>query len=534
MASAKETPRQKMIGMMYLVLTALLALNVSKDILDAFIVVNKGLENTNLNFTDRNLNLYAQFDLAKQVDPVKVTPNWKKAQEIKDYSKTLNDFIDELQKELVAQTDGIEKSVADTLQMENIKSKDNYDTPTNILIGDSEDGSAGASRKLKSMLEEYKEKLTNFILLEDRKNVVVDINTDNPKNSENNENWELYNFYHRPLVASITILSKLKNDVKNAESLVVDYLLKQTDSEVMKFDTIAAKVIPSSNYVLLGEEYKADVFVAAFNKTKNPEVQVGNYNELNKAFDGTPENVNVENGLGKYVVKTSKEGIMTYSGVIKMKSGKNSELVFPFKSEYIVAKPSLTVSADNMNVVYYGLENPISVSVPGIASEKTSVTVTNGVLINKGNGKYVLKPSVMTGKADVTVYATTEAGEKRNMGTMTFRIKQIPRPLLKFGGLTTNGSLSKGVIESQAGLIAEYDNFVFLSPIQAKVTSFKMVVLGPNGAEDYKSNNNQFTTQMLARLSKLKKNERILFEEVKSVGPTGREEPLVGLTIKVI
>ncbi len=534
MASAKETPRQKMIGMMYLVLTALLALNVSKDILDAFVVVNKGLENTNINFTDRNLNLYAQFELAKQLDPVRVTPNWKKAQEVKSNSFELSDYIEKLQKELVLKTEGIEKDVADTLQMQNIKSKDNYDVPTNIMIGDSEDGSKGASRELKMLLENYKKKLESFIAPEDREKVIVDIKTEDPKSSENNENWELYNFYHRPLVASITILSKLKNDVKNAESLVVDYLLKQTDGEVMKFDTIAAKVISQSNYVLLGQEYQADVFLAAFSKTKNPEITIGNYNEANKTFDGAPENISVKDGLGKYVVKTNKEGIVAYSGVIKMKSGKNRELVFPFKSEYIVAKPTLTVSADNMNVVYYGLENPISVSVPGIATDKTTVSVTNGTLINKGNGKYVLKPSTMSGKADVTVYATTEDGQKRNMGTMTFRIKQVPKPLLKFAGLTTNGSVPKNIIENQAGLIAEYDNFVFLSPIQAKVTSFKMVIIGPNGTEDYDSKDNLITGAMKTRIKRLKKNERIFFEDVKSVGPSGIKESLTGLTIKVI
>ncbi|MGZ6539425.1 MAG: gliding motility protein GldM, partial [Bacteroidia bacterium] len=126
MASAKDTPRQKMIGMMYLVLTALLALNVSKDILDAFIVVNKGLENTNLNFTGHNEQLYSEFDLAKTVDPKRVTPNWKLAQQIKKQSAELTDYIDKLQKQLIAKTDGVPQLIADTMQMANISSKDNY------------------------------------------------------------------------------------------------------------------------------------------------------------------------------------------------------------------------------------------------------------------------------------------------------------------------------------------------------------------------------------------------------------------------
>lgn len=198
MSSGKESPRQKMIGMMYLVLTALLALNVSKDVLDAFVVVNNGLENTNTNYAARNEVLYAEFDLAKSIDPVRVTPNWKLAQAIKEHSAELTNYIDQLQKELVSSTDKIEKKVADTLKMSNIESKDNYDIPTNILIGESEDGSGGSSRELKNKLIAYREQLSSCILPKDKKNIKLDIDTQDPVNTS--ENWEMYNFFHRPLV----------------------------------------------------------------------------------------------------------------------------------------------------------------------------------------------------------------------------------------------------------------------------------------------------------------------------------------------
>ncbi|MGQ0828358.1 MAG: type IX secretion system motor protein PorM/GldM [Bacteroidota bacterium] len=519
MAAAKDTPRQKMIGMMYLVLTALLALNVSKDILDAFVVVNKGLENTNNNFTDRNENLYAQFDLAKSIDPVLVIPNWKKAQEIKKESDELSNFIDKLQKQLVEETEGIEQDVADTLQMANIESKDNYDIPTNILIGDSEDGSAGASGELKKKLIEYRTKLNSYILPVDKTKVKVDINTDDPIYSEENENWEMYNFYNRPLVASMTILSKLKSDVKNAESLLVDYLLKQNDVEVMKFDTIAAKVIPQSNYVLLGEKYTADIFIAAFSKTKKPEVVV----------DNNP--IEVQKGLGKYSSVTTKEGIINYSGTIKMVSPKGKEVIFPFKSEYIVARPALTVSADKMNVVYFGLDNPISVSVPGIPNERLTVSATNAILRPDGNGKFIMKvnrgPNV-----DVNVFATMENGERRNMGIMSFRVKQIPKPSAKFGDLIESGKMSKSKIESQMGLIAFYDNFDFKAT--PKVTSFKMAISSAAGVSELKSTGNLVTDEMKKQIKSLKKGQKVIFEEINAVGPDGITKKLSDLVVTVL
>ncbi len=530
MASAKDTPRQKMIGMMYLVLTCLLALNVSKDILDAFVIVNKGLENTNINFTDNNETLYSMFDLAKSVDPVKVTPNWKKAQDVKKRSQELNDFIDKLQKELIAKTEGLEQSVADTIQMASIENKDDYNIPTNILIGNSEDGSAGASRDLKNRLNAYRTQLSSYILPKDKSKVKLDINTDDPKFSEENENWELYNFYDRPLVASLTILSKLKNDVKNAEATTVDYLLKEMDVETMKFDTIAAKVIPESNYVMLGEEYKAQVFLAAFNKTRNPEVMVGDYNEASKSFNGTPNAIPVERGLGKYVASTNKEGIMTYSGTVKVISPKGKEMIYPFKSEYIVAKPSLTVAAENMNLVYRGLENPISVSVPGVPNEKLTVSASNAIMISQGNGKYIIKP-ITDGVVNVSVIANLENGEKRNMGVQEFRVRRIPKPSAKFAEMTESGSVNKGTITVQKGLIAFYPSFEYES--KPVVTSFTMSFISGGIAEDYFSTSNMLTSAMITRLQKVKKNERIFFEEIKGMGPDGIVVAMSPMIIKV-
>ncbi|MFL5763921.1 MAG: gliding motility protein GldM [Bacteroidia bacterium] len=533
MASSKETPRQKMIGMMYLVLTALLALNVSKDILDAFIVVNNGLEKTNVNFSDRNAELYSMFDLAKTVDPARVTHNWKEAQEAKKGSEELVAFIDKLQKQLIAKTDGVDASVADTIQMANIKSKDNYDAPTNILIGDSEDGSAGASGQLKAKLVAYKTKLNGFVLPADRKKVKIDINTEDPTNTEEHENWEMYNFYHRPLVASLTILTKLQNDVKNAEASTVDYLLRQVDDGMIKFDTIAAKVIPQSNYVLLGEDYKADLFVAAFNKTKNPEVMVGNYNEATKSFEGTPSQVTVEKGLGKYVAPTSREGVVDYSGTIKMITPSGQEKIFPFKSEYIVAKPALTVSAEAMNVVYRGLDNPISVSVPGIPNDRLSVSATNAQLVGKGNGKYLVKPTA-EGTVTVSVTATMEDGTKRSMGAQTLRSMRIPKPNPKFGDLTESGNMEKPKIVIQQGLIAQYPSFVYQDKIVPKVTTFKMSVLSGGVAIDGgTANGNLFTPDMKDKMSRLKKNERILFEDIYAVGPDGIKVHLPDMIVKV-
>ncbi|MCW3086079.1 MAG: hypothetical protein JWP12_3445 [Bacteroidetes bacterium] len=520
MASGKESPRQKMIGMMYLVLTALLALNVSKDILDAFVVVNKGLENTNTNFSEHNDLLYSAFDLAKSVDPVKVKPNWEKAQQIKKQSTELVAYIDGLQKQMIVKSEGVSQSIADTLQMENINGKDSYDAVTNLMIGDSEDGSGGESLKLKNKLNDYRTLLTNYIEPADRKSIRIDIDTKDPEHSENNENWEMYNFFHRPIVASMTILSKMKNDVKNAEAATVDYLLKATDAMNLKFDTVAAKVIPQSNYVLLGEEYKADLFIAAFNKTKNPEITI----------DGNTSPIDVERGLGKYNVKTSKEGIVTYSGTIKMMSPQNKPMIFPFKSEYIVARPALTVSAEKMNVVYIGLDNPISVSVPGIPNEKLSVSINNGTLKPDGSGKYLL--NVKDGaKTDITVSAIMENGERRSMGVMTFRVKRIPKPTAKIGDVVGDGSMSRDKLTTILGPIANYEDFVYEA--HCKIISFDVSYPVKGIIVTDKIKGNIIPQSAKDAFGKLKRNDRVYFENIYAVGPDGLPVKINPMTVKI-
>lgn len=186
MAGGKETPRQKMIGMMYLVLTALLAMNVSKDILDAFVIINEGLETTNTNFMQKNEFTYTQFDAAKANDPEKVTKFWSKAQRAKSLSDEIYNHIEELKKYLIAATSGkasIEEVEADSLfELKNVDSKDNYDIPTEKLIGaepaNPKDGEWSAM-ELKKKIDNFKEEMLFLFDNEaEREALSLGLNTD--------------------------------------------------------------------------------------------------------------------------------------------------------------------------------------------------------------------------------------------------------------------------------------------------------------------------------------------------------------------
>jgi len=525
--------RQNLINMMYLVLTAILALNVSKDILDAFVIVNEGLETTVENFAMKNAMLYSEFDLAKSVDPDKVTPFWIRAQQAKQFSEDMTTFIEEMKIRLMRETSDLEEAVADTIGLAYIDEKENYDTPTHILIGNSEDGSAGISRVLKEKIIDFKNKMLGLLGAEESKHTNLGLDTEDQTNTEGIYTWEMKNFYHTPLAAAITILTKIQNDIKNAEFHVVNNLYKSVGKHDIPFDTIAAKVIAPSNYVLLGDEYRSEVFIAGFSTTQNPEIFLGEYDSTLQIMTSVSDSLPVFRGLGRYSVKAEKEGLHQYEGIIKVKTSDNKIKSYPFKSEYIVARPSLVVSPTKMNVLYKGIENPVSISVPGMASENLSVSISGGNSIRKtGNGTYEVKISNSSPrKANISVTATLSSGEKRNMGSMEFRVKNLPKPYAKIGDIINTGRMNRNALKVQR-VKAEYDpNFDFQLPIRIK--SFIMESYYKGVLVSEKSNNGKLTDNMKLILEKIPSKTKVYFFKIRAVGKDDFVHELSPILIRI-
>ncbi|PCJ27229.1 MAG: hypothetical protein COA97_04495 [Flavobacteriales bacterium] len=538
MSGGNLSPRQKMIGMMYLVLTALLALNVSKDILDAFVLINTSLENTVINYDEKNESLYSDFNIAKQFDANKVTPYWNKAQDAKLFSIELVDYIKEIKTKLLQETESISKEQADTLQLQFVEAKDNYDVPTNIMIGQTEDGSKGLARKLKNKLLEYKKLMLGLFNKQQRQELNIDLKTDEVVTSSGVENWEMGNFYHTPLAATITILSKIQTDVKKVEYDVVSNLLKKAGKKQFNFDTIMTRVIPSSNYVLLGEEYKADVFLAAFSTTQNPEILIGKYDSTINDLVSVVDSIPVKNGLGQYIVPTSKEGIFTYEGVLKLKKQGGGVENFPFKSEYIVAKPSLVVSPDKMNVFYIGPKNPVSISVPGVASENIKATITGtGNRITKiANGKYDVKLSVNSPRnVSVNVSAVMPNGEIRSMGMMPFIVKKLPKPYAQVGNISINKVKERPIqLRAHTRIKAKYDQSFVFQGLPLNVVKYRIEVW--RGGVMFAEKNRTgaiITAEDRDFLGSLRRRDVIYFSKIIAQDVSGQKISLNDVVIEV-
>src|ERR1035437_992769 len=304
MAHKKETPRQKMIGMMYLVLTALLALNVSKDILDAFVIVDESITTTTDNFSKKNKLIYQDFDQAFQQNKEKVGPWKNKADSVRKEADELYNLINSLKIKIVKKTEGDSLAIVNQRVLpEKINAKDNKDVPAEIMVGNTNNGDG---KKLKEKIELFRLHLLSMV--DKRDSMVIDalkknLNTEPPKGKEGDKTtWESYNFEQWPLIAVTTIMSKLQSDVRNAESEITRYLYKRIDQGSVKFNKLDAVVIPNTNYVLKGTEYRAEIFLAAYDSTQNPTILI----------DGRA--ISVKDGRGIYSVTGSGTGVRKWGG----------------------------------------------------------------------------------------------------------------------------------------------------------------------------------------------------------------------------
>jgi gliding motility-associated protein GldM len=557
MAGGKETPRQKMIGMMYLVLTALLALNVSKEILDAFITINKGLEKTKTTFDIKNKQQYSALQNAYNEKKEKYAKAWDQAQKVQKASQNLVSLIDKIKAKTIGDTEGLDYTKligknqygVDTVwSLARVSNKDNYDKNTEIMVGGEPgtpkeaadaDGTNYTANNLKKQLVSFRDQLKGFT--KENKTLTASIDSlfsfpDVLIDAAGTEtNWEALNFYHVPLAATTTILSKIQTDIISSESDVISFLFADVEAATFKFTQLNALVIPSKTYVLEGDSYTADVFLSASDNTNLPTIQLaGQGAKLDKKNPvlngGTAIPIDPIDGMGKIKLPANGIGLKHWEGVIKFK-GPQGEVPYHYSFEYEVAKPALVVSPTKMNVFYRGLDNPVSISVPGISLDSITPSISNGSISKAGDGSYIVK--VTSGaEANISVSAKIN-GKQKPMGTLPFRIKSVPDPTPMFGGKGPSDSkISKADLTASQGVRADLKDFVF--DLTYPVTSFDMTAIIGGESKTLNSSSNKVTPDMVTLAGKLRSGQRIIIENIKARAPDGTLRTLGNISLKVI
>lgn len=528
-----ETPRQRMIGMMYLVLTAMLALNVSKDILDSFIIVNDSIEETNRIFYDKVQGNYAMFEKAYAVTPDKVKENYDKALIVKKEADELVNYIENLKAEVISVTDGIPIEEAKKLNLRDVKGRDNFDAPTHFFIGNSQDGSDGKARELKNKLVSFRKKMIELLgKYSDKVQLGLDIENKMYPTIEGDQqlNWEMTNFYHTILAADVVILNKLILEVRNMEADVVAQLYAAVSAEDFTFDRVGVKVVPKSNIIVAGGEYEAEIFVAAYDSRQNPEILIGDdVDTVNMKVLGNVTKLEGDSGRGILKIPAGSPGNKKYGGTITIKSQSGAVQTYWFKEEYFVMSPTATVSADKMNVFYIGVDNPVSISVPGVPNDRVRASITNGNIIPKGNGKYIVRVQQGT-TATINVSAEMN-GKVMSMGRAEFRVKRVPSPIAFVAG-KPGGNYTKTELLANPYVTAVIENFDF--DLRFNVISYSFTYKSPAGdLLGQPVNGFRFPQDVINIIQKSGRGSRFYIEDIKAKGEDGSIRPLPTVSLRI-
>jgi gliding motility-associated protein GldM len=487
--------------------------------LDAFVVIDKSIEhNTRIVFEKNNNNL-SDFRKAAAENREKVEPWLLKGEDVHKRATDLYNTINQIKLDLVKSGDGkdSESIVGGEINAALIGSLSDTDASSRILVGS--ETSRGKASVLREAMNEYCDYL--LTLVDEAKNPVLFNSLVEmlrlPEKQEKTDgdvtSWEVAVFDGVPLISAVALLSKMQMDVYNSESEVVSHLMRQVSATDFKFSDIDVAVIPSSNYVIQGTEFSAEIFLAAYDPTQNPTLSMGG-------------RMYHSNDKGKIVFKAVPEqiGPVNMHGTIEF-IGPEGKTTRPVNLSYMVVEPNTVVSPTKMNVVYRGIENPISVSSAGIPQDKLEVKITNGAFVRRGN-EFLVTPG--SGRlCEISVFM-----DEKNMGTTSLRVKDLPTPTPQLDGILGKTASKNELLASQGILAVMPRDFDF--DLRFRVVSFSVFTVNTSGyVDEQTSNSNAFTPEQRQMFNRLRTGQRVAFTDIKAVGPDGRTMELPDVFIKI-
>jgi gliding motility-associated protein GldM len=571
MAGGKETPRQKMIGMMYLVLTALLALNISKEVLNGFVKVENSLRKTQETMSGIAMETFSELEMKYEQNKEKVGPFYNQAKEVKTRAEDLVAYVLQLKARSMSASNGdyaeqeaagFSKYIAKdamgrdtTLNLVHIEKKDEYQALTTFLIGSEpqkpkED--EWSAHELRKRLEAYRDYLKaiqfkdsegNQRILPDHIKAQLDEAFKFPNEIENGVEvtWEAANFYDVPLAAVMPLLTKIALDVQDVQDDITDWLLGGVDAKSYKFTALMPLVVPQSSYILRGDSIRADVLLAAFDRTNPPTIYVDNNRKVTPDDQSKPNTSGLRplpigsDKLGKLRLSTSGMalGETAYRGVINFQGPDGSVEPYYFTTPtFTIAEPALVVSPTKMNVFYRGLPNPVEISVPGVPSDKITATVNADHRLEKlPDGSFIVRPGAAA-TCEITVTATLPDGSKKSMPAKSFRVKRIPDPVPVFAGKTpSDRTIDKATMMGAPGVSARMEGFDF--DLQVLVKSFTLVLSREGTMVDKPSNSNALTGEQKTMLERASRGSTIYIDDIVVKMPDGTERLLAPIKLKV-
>ena len=474
---------------MYVVLMALLALNVSPEVLYGFDFMNDGLNYTVQRTRKGNSYIYRELDSLGKENPIKAGHYYNTAMTIRTATSQLVSLIDSVKTEIAVATDG------KNADPNHIKNKEENEGVNRVFL------SKGRGKQLQKAINQYK-------------NIVADAASsmrikEQLMKSINGE-WKENDFENLPAAAAMAYLTKLKVDVAIAEREILQHLMENIDFMDNRVNSMKTILVPNSTTIIKGGKLNVDVVMAAVDTTKQPDIFIGG-NKLEGNHISR-----VCNTVGDFTLNGWMD-IIGHNGKVTRNN---------FSLPYHVVEPMATVSSDLMNVIYAGYDNPISISVPGVPHTAVRVTVENGAISSKGNGRYIVRAKKGAAQIELTVFAKLD-GMDRLMGVYDFKVRKLPEPLpyiiVREGkGWTRSqgGKISRSQLLSAKGVSAAVDDGILDIPF--KVLSFEMVFYDNMGnVIPMASDGAELSKRMRETLSQLASGRRFYISNVRAVGPDG-------------
>ena len=497
--SLPKEPRQKMINIMYLVLTALLALNVSSEILNAFKTVNRSLENSNkqVNLSTETIMKSLQEKTTDPQTKERAIPWLEKATAVTTASKTIYDYIEGLKTKILTLAGGKPGDPSVSFK------EDNLDIVTKMMLKD------GEGKKLFAALSKYQAdilKIDTSIGIEFKNTPFVDLS--NPPGRDGKmKDWEIAYFNMVPTVAGLTILSKFQNDIKTAENKVVTYCHTKVGEVKVIFDTYTAIVGQNSNYLMPGQEIEIKAGVGAFSKQAAPQISIG----------GSSVAIGEE---GYALYKGQAGGVGAHSIPVRISffnqtTGK--EDVREVKVDYVVGSANASIALDKMNVLYIGVPNPVTIAASGGGDDKVNATISGGGSLQKvGPGKYIATVGTVD---DNTLISVSVDGKLA--GQSQFRVRTIPEAQAYVGGKPSGENYPAGAFKAQGGVGAGIKNFPF--ELEYDVVSFTFTCDTDDDIVSIPNQGAGFSGAVRNAMNQYVQGGRVVtIDDIRVKGPDGR------------
>ena len=515
MAGKNETPRQKMIGMMYLVLTALLALNVSKEVIAAFVTINDKIDGSIEIVELKSLDNYSQFDqkkaglIASKSSLTDFNIWSKKAHNVKSMTNDLVNFIMSESNEMIKTAEGIdwvesrkENGHIKTLKpLINIRNMDNYDIPTNIFVGNNPTspntkgleiqkkihafrdsvcammGNISKGEKSYSFSPPYKsenlEAALQTVLPDDKqkiKQVYQSLTIPEQLKSYSDQDvylpWASVMFDHAPIVAAASLLNALKLDIKNSEAEISNVFLEKVEAPIFVFNKIEPLPFAKSRYINSGDSLEVNVMVAAYDSTSTSIVRYGiDSDTLEDKWKETKGKIDVVGTVGNHKIKGAI-GVKEH-GDLKWK---------PWSFEYTVGQPMAVIAQPEMRILYSGYDNVIEATASGYPSESIRVSCSGCTASKISGQRYHIKTAPQSRTANISISAIKEDGTRVNLGNYAYRVKPTPKPETFLGTIKNGDRPSHNTVISQRRLSIRFGNDVNLKQIPLRIVSGHVVV----------------------------------------------------------